>query len=172
MAKRRDNPDGRTFRPRLAGAAIGDALRAAHIDRAVHEERVITEWRELAGDRIAQRARPLGIKERVLVIEVATSAWLHELSLMRPQLLPALIARMGEPRVFDDLRFVLVGRMKRPTNRADTAGAGLVRRVRPAPPLLIPATGLAREEILRDTEAIADPELRELVARVRIGANR
>lgn len=162
---RRGDPDGRTLKMRPAGVAIAEALRDNHLADAIREERVVTEWHGLAGDRIAQRTRPLEIRDRVLVIEVVTSAWLHELTLMRPRLLADLLARVGEPRVFDDLKFVLAGRTRRQP-------AAPRRRTTLAPPTLTPATGAQRDAILKDVETIADPDLRALIADVRIKAGR
>jgi hypothetical protein len=153
---------------RSAGDAIKSALAFHGISDKVRAERVLTEWTELVGPKIASRTRPYGVSDRVLVIEVATSAWLHELNLLKNQILSGLLSRLGEPRLFDDLRFKLAGRSGgRPT---------LIRpKPRPAPPpprAAKPATGAAREQIAREVEKIDDDELRELIARVRIQNDR
>jgi hypothetical protein len=100
----------------------------------------------------------------MLWVEVATSAWLHELNLLRPQLLACLRERLGAPALFDDLRFRLAGASRRP-RVALRAPQRPVPPPRPAPP---PATGAARERIVREASAVDDDELRELIARVRI----
>lgn len=153
---------------RTAGDAIKAALSFHGIADEVRAQRVLAEWTELVGPKIANRTRPYGVVERVLVVEVASSAWLHELNLLKTQILTSLLDRLGEPRLFDDLRFKLAGqRGARPT---------LVRpRPRPAAPSRpapTPATGAARERIVREVERIDDEELRELIARVRIENDR
>ena len=158
----------RALEPRTASAAVRAALAFHGITDEVRARSVLTEWTELVGPKIASRTRPYGVTERVLVIEVASSAWLHELNLLKAQILAGLVARLGEPRLFDDLRFKLAGRSgARPT---------LIRpQPRPGPPPRIapkPATGAAREQIARDVEQIDDDELRELIARVRIENDR
>ncbi|MBA3540965.1 MAG: DUF721 domain-containing protein [Deltaproteobacteria bacterium] len=149
---------------RPAAAAIIDALRLHGISDEVRAHRLVTDWIELVGDKIASRTRPGGIFERVLHIEVATSAWLHELNLLRPQLLAGLLQRFGEPRLFDELRFKLAGRTRRESMNP--------RPARPPPlpprPVAVVATGATREAIIRDVEVVEDLELRELIARVRI----
>lgn len=157
---------------RRAGEAIGAALAFNGITDAVRGQRLIVEWTELVGPRIAARTRPDGITpgnqgERVLVIDVASSAWLHELNLLRAQILAGLLERVGEPRLFDDLKFRIAGR----TNRAPVASRPRPPATRTAPEP-VPATGLARERIVRETESIADDELRELIRRVRIAHDR
>jgi predicted nucleic acid-binding Zn ribbon protein len=159
--------DGRPARTRgvvPAGRAIATALQLRGLSDRVRAETLLTEWTELVGPKIAQRTRPEGIYERTLRIEVATSAWLHELNMLRPQLLTNLVERLGEPRLFDDLKFHLVGRRNGPPVLAPRNRRPIV----PQKPLPPPATGAARESIVREVSAVDDEELRELIARVRI----
>ena len=153
---------------RSAGDAIKSALAFHGISDQVRAERVLTEWFDLIGPKIASRTRPYGVHERVLVIEVASSAWLHELNLLKAQILSGLLERVGEPRLFDDLKFKLAGR--------SGGRPGLIRpkpRAGPPPPKpSTPATGAAREQIVREVEKVDDVELRELIARVRIQNDR
>jgi predicted nucleic acid-binding Zn ribbon protein len=153
----------RAFLARSAADAIASALRLHGITDEIRAQRLLTDWVELVGPKIASRTRPDGITDRVLWVEVATSAWLHELNMLRPQLLAGLHERFGPPVVFDELRFKLAGR--------DRRNATILRAARPAAPLRPvppPATGAAREKIVRETAAVDDVELRELIARVRI----
>jgi predicted nucleic acid-binding Zn ribbon protein len=152
---------------RRAGEAIGAALEFRGITDAVRGERLIAEWTDFVGARIAGRTRPIGIYERVLVIEVVSSAWLHELNLLRAQILTGLLERVGEPRLFDDLKFRIAGRSPRAIASARPRAPAV--RTAPEP---VAATGLAREQIIRETEDIADDELRELIRRVRIAHDR
>ena len=158
----------RTLGPQTAQAAVAAALELRGITDQVRAGRVLTEWSELVGARIGQRTRPDGVFDRVLWVEVATSAWLHELNLLRPQLLAGLRERLGEPALFDELKFRLTGQRQR-----DPVTLRGPRRpppaARPAPP---PATGAARERIVREAGAVDDAELRELIARVRITHDR
>lgn len=155
----------RTLDLEPAAAAIRNVLSLHGIADHVRAERLVTEWTELVGPKIASRTRADGIADRILWIEVATSAWLQELNLLRAQLLANLVERLGEPRLFDDLKFRLAGR-----RNANPVGVPSHRRKPPPPakPLPPPATGAARETIVREVSGIADEELRELVARVRI----
>lgn len=148
---------------RKAAAAIADAIAVRGLTEELREERVVAEWLELAGERIARRARPLGIDHRVLKIEVSSAAWMHELSLLKPRLLADLLARLGEPRMFDDLKLVLAGRAK----PGPAAPKPRIHVVPPAP-VNVAATGPARAAIERDVAAVDDPELRALIAQVRI----
>jgi hypothetical protein len=159
----------RALEPRLAKDAVGAALAFRGIADHVRAERVLSEWSELVGPKIASRTRPHGVEGRMLVIEVATSAWLHELNLLRSQILTGLLDRLGEPRVFDQLAFRLAGSSRAPTRPEPPKRPA--PRSRPATSPL-PATGAAREQIVRDVEHIEDEELRDLIARVRIENDR
>lgn len=151
-----------------ASEAVANALEHHGITDDVRANRVLTEWTELVGPRIAQRTRPDGVTDRMLWVEVATSAWLHELNLLRPQLLTCLRERLGEPALFDDLRFRLAGANRRPR----VALRAPPRPMPPSRPAAPPATGAARERIVREASAVDDDELRELIARVRITHDR
>jgi Dna[CI] antecedent, DciA len=154
----------RTLETRSAKDAVAAVLAFRGVANDIRSERLGVEWTELVGPRIAERTRPDGIYDRTLVIEVVSSAWLQELNILRPQILAGLLERVGQPRLFDELKFKIAGRTKRPPT---TRPRG---RAAPAAPLPMPmpATGLAREKIVREVEAVDDEELRELIARVRI----
>lgn len=149
---------------RTAADAIAAALRFRGITDEVRARRVLTEWSELVGPKIASRTRPDGIFERVLVVEVASSAWLHELNLLRQQILSGLLARLGEPRLFDDLKLKLAGRSRTPRPTAPPRRP----QEKPVRAPVKAATGAAREQIAREVQRVDDDELRELIARVRI----
>lgn len=154
----------RTREAQPAANAIARALAVHNLTDEIRAGRLLTEWSDLVGPKIAQRTRPDGIVARTLWIEVATAAWMHELNLLRAQLVSGLLERIGEPRLFDDVRFKLAGRGRRdPVVVAGRRRAPVESK--PAPP---PASGAAREAIVRDVSRIDDEELRELVARVRI----
>ncbi|MEO7736100.1 MAG: DUF721 domain-containing protein [Kofleriaceae bacterium] len=151
-----------------ASEAIAAALQLHGITDQIRANRVLTEWGDLVGPKIAQRTRPDGVSERLLWVEVATSAWMHELNMLRPQLLKGLLERIGEPSLFDDLRFRLTGR-----HRKDPVALRSGRKPPPPPrPEPVPATGAARERIVREVSQVDDDELRELIARVRITHDR
>ncbi len=159
----------RTREPRAAAAAILDALVFHGISDEVRAQRVLADWSELVGGKIAARTRPLELRERVLHVEVVSSAWLHELNLLKPELLAGLTARLGEPRLFDRIELQLAGRRR----RSDAGQAPPRGRVGPPPrPAIRPASGAVREQIVREVEGVADDELRELIARVRIENDR
>ena len=101
------NRPARALEPRTAAAAVGAALAFRGITDEIRKNRLLTEWTDLVGPKISARTRPYGVVDKTLVIEVASSAWLQELNLLRGQILAGLLERIGEPRLFDELKFKL-----------------------------------------------------------------
>jgi Dna[CI] antecedent, DciA len=171
-SKKRRAPRPRRHKEVLtAGALVAETLAGYGLSEAVRTYRIDADWEELVGERIARRARPLGVQRRVLQVQVQSSSWLHELGLLKHKLLEALWSALGEPRLFDDMAFQLAGRSRA---NADAPGVAPSARRPPLPPLPLPpmAIGKDRDLILAETAAIDDAELRDLVARVRTRHNR
>ncbi|MEB3188424.1 MAG: DUF721 domain-containing protein [bacterium] len=71
---------------------------------------LVQRWPEVVGDGIAHRCRPRYVRRGLLVVEVSTAAWSHQLTLMKDDLLGA-IARSVPALAIKDVRFqVLVPR--------------------------------------------------------------
>lgn len=167
--KDRFDRDRKTAR---VGELVERVVEHHHLTQDLREARLFGDWAELVGERIAQRTRPQSIWDRVLVVEVATSAWLHELRLLRPKIVSDLLDKLGLPRFFDDIRLVLAKEARRGAAPAATRPAPRRRAVRKPLDPPPPASGASREQILREANTVEDPELRELIARVRIGNDR
>lgn len=76
--------------------------------------RVFEVWERAVGPMVAKKVRPRGFRAGVLHLEVTSSAWAHELSLLRPQLLAALTRELGAG-VVKELRLVVGGERLVPT---------------------------------------------------------
>ncbi len=137
-------------------------LKAYGLTEELRAQRIVADWEALVGARIAQHTRPLGITRRVLRVQVASSAWLHELGLLKQPLLTKLWQALGEPRLFDELSLQLAGR-----DRSQVTRPTAVRRA--PPPRRQPPPGDADPgQILEETAAVQDEELRGLIAGVRL----
>ncbi|MEZ4359329.1 MAG: DUF721 domain-containing protein [Kofleriaceae bacterium] len=148
-----------------AGLLVAETLAAHGLGEAIRAQRIAAEWPQLVGERIARRAQPDGVRHRVLHVRVASSAWMHELGLLKPQLLAALWSALGEPRMFDDLAFSLAGRTRGPNERPGVAPAR--RPSAPPPRTPVAADGPARARIAAEAAHVEDDELRALITRVR-----
>lgn len=80
---------GRTAasQPQLVRDLLAGYLDRSGLRAGVEAASVIDEWPELVGPGIAAVTRVKRVSDGVLVVAVATSAWLMELNLMRSELL-------------------------------------------------------------------------------------
>ncbi len=152
-----------------AGVAIAGALAARGLTEELRAHDLVARWDDVVGPRIANRAWPDGLSKRVLWIRVQSSAWLHELTMLRAQLTKTIRDAMGAPPLFDELRLHLGGR---PRDAGDLLPVTVPKRPRRAVPPPVPATGDHAAAIEAETSAIADDDLRELVRRVRLRNDR
>lgn len=163
--------------------AVADVLALSGLTDTVRAHRIVTEWRAMVGERIAARTWPDGLKDGVLWVRVASSAWLHELTLMRAQLLDGIARVLGpDPRAPTGARAPLVRELKlhlgarKQVDADDVLAMAQQARYRrtppPAKPLPPPATGAAKARIDAETAEIGDDELRELIRAVRVRHDR
>jgi predicted nucleic acid-binding Zn ribbon protein len=68
--------------------------------------RAVEEWPRLVGPRIAQHTRAVGFRGGTLRVEVEGSAWMHELSFLKHELLRKIHREPGGARV-REIRFVV-----------------------------------------------------------------
>lgn len=101
------------------------------------------------GPPLSEHARPAAYRRGVLSLEVGESAWLTELTFLTPELIERLNRLLGGPLI-REIRLRL----------------GTLEKTRPPPPTPPPVlTHAQRELIARWTAPIADPDLREALAR-------
>lgn len=91
--------DGGAHGPTPLGDALGAFLKKHGLEAEVHGQSALARWEEVVGERIAQVARPTGVGRGVLFVEVRSSAWMNELTLMRRDILARLNAGQGEARI-------------------------------------------------------------------------
>ncbi len=108
------------------------------------------DWESAVGTRIAARARPVRLERGVLLVRAATATWSQELTLLADVIVAQLRARGV---AVDSLRFRVgsVDPPERPPSRQE------VRTSPPSAPL--------PPEVSLELRHIADPDLREVIAR-------
>jgi predicted nucleic acid-binding Zn ribbon protein len=57
--------------------------------------RVLEEWDEIVGERIAEHARAVSLEDGVLVVSASSSAWASQLRMLTPQLITAIEQHIG-----------------------------------------------------------------------------
>lgn len=84
---------------------VSDLLRSRpDLAERLTEARLRTEWRGLVGEDASRQSQPLSFNAGVLAVGVASSPWLHHLTLLRDQLREGLNRTLG-PGVIRELRF-------------------------------------------------------------------
>lgn len=57
--------------------------------------RVLDEWDEIVGDRLATHCRPVSFEDGVLVVSASSSAWASQLRMLTPQLITTIEEHVG-----------------------------------------------------------------------------
>jgi hypothetical protein len=103
-------------------------------------------WRQILGDRIAQRSKPEFLHGNTLTVLVASSVWAQELSLLGPE----IIQRLRQAGFsIDELRW-RVGQLPEPARQKTQS------------PTLLPLRQLP-SELTRTLSAVRDSELRDAI---------
>jgi len=162
----------RTREQVLASSLIDRVLASYGVESEVREHRIVLDWKSVVGERVARRTWPDGLREGILWVRVANSAWMQELTFLRPTMIERANALVGHPPLVRDVR-LHVGARKQ--SDADDVVATLASRVmmrrkprRWNPP---PATGAALERIETETADVEDDDLRQVIreARIKLG---
>ena len=80
--------------PEPLGKALAGFLERAGLSERIEQASIVDEWPLLVGEQIAAVTMARMVtRDGTLFVDVATNAWMQELSLMEPQLLKALKQR-------------------------------------------------------------------------------
>ena len=77
----------RMKKPVPLSSVLGDYLKATGLDASIDRIVVLEEWSAIVGHRIAQVTRATEVRGDSLLVEVDSSAWLSELTMMRSEIL-------------------------------------------------------------------------------------
>jgi predicted nucleic acid-binding Zn ribbon protein len=72
------------------GGLIGTVIRGAGLEAGLRNATTLLEWESRVGPRVAEVTRVQGVEGRTVFVDVRSSAWLHELTFMRRQILEQL----------------------------------------------------------------------------------
>lgn len=126
---------------------IASVFAGKPVQKRLHELKIWQVWEEAVGPQIAAKAKPAGIRDGILVVKVASSPWMQQLSLMKPEIMGQLNSMAGEQLVKEILF---------------KAGAVAPQRKEPAASPRTPRTLRPEEEqwLQEQAAVIDDPELR------------
>ncbi len=117
------------------------------------EYRVFSLWAKAVGPGIARHSQPASIRGRRLTVIVDSSAWMQQLSLMKPEILEKVNSRLGRDGI--ESITLRLGELERPAREPETYQAPAGK--------LDPAEQKRIDEYLA---GIADPDARESLRQV------
>jgi predicted nucleic acid-binding Zn ribbon protein len=86
-------------------ASLRKLFRSLGIEEKIERSRVIADWSEFVGERIAEIAQPQRLDGTTLYVRVSSDAWRNELMLMKNSILTKIRERYGR-QVIEEIRFV------------------------------------------------------------------
>lgn len=93
-------------RPTRVDEVLAGVLEKHGVQKQVQRIGVLELWPEIVGEQLARVTRVKGVDEDALFVEVRSSAWLMELSMMKEDFLERVNERLGEAPI-DRVVFVL-----------------------------------------------------------------
>lgn len=90
------------------GKILGQVVRDLGLGKKLNEQRAVVEWAEVVGERVAAHSRAMRVDGGRLLVEVDSSVWAQELSLMKRRILGEMNKRIGKG-VIETMHFVLGG---------------------------------------------------------------
>jgi len=97
-----------TRRPTRLGEALRAVLARLPVAAELADYAVWQHWDAVVGPTLAKHARPRRVRRGVLVVEVDSTEWMHELHYLKHDLRDRLNARLGRPAL-RELFLVLAG---------------------------------------------------------------
>ena len=82
--------------PTRVGAVLSNVLEKHGLREQVQRMEVLELWPEIVGEQLAKVTRARSVADAVLIVEVRSSAWLMELSMMKGDFLARVNERLGD----------------------------------------------------------------------------
>jgi predicted nucleic acid-binding Zn ribbon protein len=80
---------------------LSRVLRDLGLEQDVLGWRAVDEWAQIVGPRVARHTRATACRGGTLHVEVEGSAWMHELSYLKRDLIERINRQLGGPHVHD-----------------------------------------------------------------------
>jgi predicted nucleic acid-binding Zn ribbon protein len=90
------------------GKVLQQVIADLGLEKRLREQRAVVDWKEIVGEKVASHSRAIRVDRGRLFVEVDSSVWAQELSLMKRRILRQVNVKAGE-RVIDNVHFVLGG---------------------------------------------------------------
>jgi len=117
--------------------------------KGVHPE-IWARWSDILGSDLARRAIPRSLSGGVLTVAVANSAWMQELSYLKPALLERFAHEIGTT-VVKEIRLALDPALATVLSDPDVKKEPPLRKAETLPPKIKALTSQVRDKTLRKT---------------------
>ncbi|SNB46592.1 DUF721 domain-containing protein [Geobacter sp. DSM 9736] len=140
-------------RPSPVGDLLAAVFRGTPTEKRLQEGAIWQIWDTAVGPRIAERARPVAIRDGILTVTVSSAPWMQQLTFLKKGIIDKLNGMLRQELVRDiNLK---AGRLE---PAADAP--------KPPQPTARSLNAAERKQVADDTAEIADEELREAFSRL------
>lgn len=92
--------------PKAIAEIIASLRESADIGKQFHLAKIWKEWPTLVGMKLMPRGRPLGVRDKTLIVEIESSVWIHQFSYHEHAILRRINELLQEDTL-DEMFFVL-----------------------------------------------------------------
>ena len=101
------NLASRKRNPQAVNTLIDGIFKKFGLEDKIAQYQFVKHWHEIVGNDIAQRSRPISLKNNTLVVEVTNSAWAQELSFQAQIIINRLQKFLGDKDTVKEVRFIV-----------------------------------------------------------------
>jgi predicted nucleic acid-binding Zn ribbon protein len=83
---------------------LDKTLKSQGIDKRLQQENAVLHWEDIVGKKIANAAKAVRIDRGTLLVEVKSSAWKHQIQMLKPDIIKKINAQLGADTV-KNIRF-------------------------------------------------------------------
>lgn len=130
---------------------LGELFHDLKIEDRMAYAQLYKAWRHAVGEQISRNTHPVGVRGGILFVNVASSVWMQQLAFLKQEILEKLTKDTAVMKL-KDIRFK-IGPLPQSSRESSSEP-------------LSELSASDHEQISRQIEPIADPELRETFRRV------
>lgn len=80
---------------------VGDIIKKLKTGRGLQAEALSACWATIIGEENLRHAKPVDLREGILIVHVDSSSWIHKLSMEKPRILIKMKEKIGEGIIKD-----------------------------------------------------------------------
>lgn len=92
--------------PKAIAEIIETLRESSELGKQFHLAKIWKHWPEIVGLKLMHRGRPLGVRDKILIVEVESSVWIHRYSYHEHAILNRINGLLKE-KLLDDIFLVL-----------------------------------------------------------------